>query len=193
MILTVLIMALITGVIWWVARLGAKNTVGWWLRDFFFKFTFYISILSAMAMHRFEFPVRLLMSATTTLIFCAIIAIPATIIYYFKVVKKQHHLQGKIEINAISRLNTKLKRTAFLVMCIGMFFIIAGLFQISGETNRIASCFIKQALLEGCGYYTSFHYSPVIGVALTFLGLLFSYLYDSTIARIINWVQGSPE
>ena len=193
MILTVLIMALITGAIWWVARLGAKNTVGWWLRDFFFKLSFYISILSAMAMYRFEFPARLLMSATTTLIFCTIIAVPATIIYYYRVVKKQHHLQEQIKTIAAPRLNTKLKRAAFLIMCIGVFFVLAGIFQISSGTSRVASCFVKQVLLDGCGYYTSFYYSPVIGTALTFLGLFFSYLYDSTIARVINWIQGSPE
>lgn len=193
MILTVLIMALIAGAIWWVARLGAKDTVGWWLRDFFFKLNFYISIFSAIVMYRFDFPVRLLMSATTTLILCIVIAVPATIIYYFRVVKKQHHLQEQIKMNIVPRLDTKLKRTAFLIMCIGILFVLVGIFQISGETRHVASCFASQVLLDGCGYYTSFFYSPAIGTALTFLGLLFSYLYDSTIARVIHWIQGSPE
>lgn len=95
MILTVVIMALITGAIWWIARLGAKNTASWWLRDFIFKFIFYISIFSAIAMNQFDFPARLIMSISTTLILSVVIAVPATIIYYFRVVKKQPHLQKK--------------------------------------------------------------------------------------------------
>lgn len=83
----------------WLARLGAKNTRCWWLRDFFAKTSFYVAILVGMVTGRqFDFPSRL--ALPSSLIIAVLIASPMTLIYYFRVVKKQVHLRPKDGLRA---------------------------------------------------------------------------------------------
>ncbi len=101
MIATVLVIATVFGGSWWLARLGAKNTRGWWLRDFFAKTSFYVAILVGMVAGRqFDFPSRLVLALPSSLIIAVLIASPMTLIYYFRVVKKQVHLRPKDGLRA---------------------------------------------------------------------------------------------
>lgn len=94
MLLTVLVIAVLFGSMWWLARLGARNTASWWLRDYFGKVCFYVAIFAGLVTGRqFEFPVRLVFSLTSSLFLSLLIAAPLTVIYYFRVVKKQPHLR----------------------------------------------------------------------------------------------------
>ncbi len=96
MIATVLVIAAVFGLIWWLARLGAQNTRGWWLRDYFAKTSFYVAFFVAMVAGRqFDFPSRLVLALPSSLIMAVLIASPMTLIYYFRVVKKQPHLRPK--------------------------------------------------------------------------------------------------
>jgi hypothetical protein len=96
MIATVLVIAIVYGLLWWLARLGAKNTRGWWLRDFFAKASFYVAIIVGMVVGRqFDFPSRLLLALPSSLFISVLIASPMTLIYYFRVVKNQAHLRPK--------------------------------------------------------------------------------------------------
>lgn len=96
MIATALVTAAIFGAFWVLARLGPRNTTGWWLRDYFAKVAFYVAILVAMVVGRqFDFPSRLVLALPASLVMSALISAPLTLIYYFKVVKKQAHLRPR--------------------------------------------------------------------------------------------------
>ena len=97
MIATVLATAVIFGFGWFVLRFGRKDTKGWWLRDYFGKVAFYVAIFMAIVVGRqFDFPSRLVLALPAALIMSVVIASPLTLIYYFRVVKKQAHLRPKV-------------------------------------------------------------------------------------------------
>ncbi len=96
MIATVAVIAAVFAVLWWLARLGQKNTRSWWVRDYFAKTAFYVAIFIAMVVGwQFDFPSRLLIALPSSLIMAVLIASPLSLIYYFRVVKKQAHLRPK--------------------------------------------------------------------------------------------------
>lgn len=106
MIATALATAMIFGVFWMLMRMGRRNTRGWWVRDYFSKVAFYIAIFIAMVVGRqLDFPSRLLLALPAALMVSLLIASLATLIYYFRVVKKQAHLgpkgKGRIEQDVI--------------------------------------------------------------------------------------------
>lgn len=198
MIVAIFIVGAITGAIWWLARLGARNTPSWWLRDFFFKWSFYISIFVTMAARRHDLAERLLVSGLITLALMVVIALPATVIYYRRVVRKQSHLypeKSQPSSHIVSQkprsLNTSTKRAAFIVMCVGAVLICISLVLIGENEYRTLECFFKGMILEKCSYGR--YYSSTFGVLMLIGGLLFSYLYDPITARIISWVKGRPE
>jgi hypothetical protein len=94
MIATVLITAMIFGFFWVILRIGRRNTRGWWIRDYLGKVIFYVAIFVASVVGRqLNFPSRLVLALPAALVMSLLIALPLTLIYYFRVVKKQAHLQ----------------------------------------------------------------------------------------------------
>lgn len=94
-------------------------------------------------------------------------------------------LQGKpivAKARKSYRLNTRHKRLAFIAMCAGAVFILAGIFQVDDD------CFFQNAFLERCS--GELFLSPALGCVLFISGLLCSFLYDSVTAKVIAWVKG---
>jgi hypothetical protein len=94
MIATVLTTAMIFGLFWVLLRIGRRNTRGWWIRDYLGKVVFYVAIFVAPVVGRqFDFPSRLVLALPAAFVMSLLIALPLTLIYYFRVVKKQAHLR----------------------------------------------------------------------------------------------------
>lgn len=94
MIATVLTTAMIFGLFWVLLRIGRRNTRGWWIRDYLGQVIFYVAIFVAPVVGRqFDFNSRLVLALPAALVMSLLIALPLTLIYYFRVVKKQAHLR----------------------------------------------------------------------------------------------------
>lgn len=103
MIATVLSIAVIFGFSWFVLRFGRKDTKSWWLRDYFGKVAFYVAIFMAMVVGRqIDFASRIVLALPAAMIMSVVIASPLTLIYYFRVVKKQAHLRSKFVVDVDS-------------------------------------------------------------------------------------------
>ncbi len=93
---------------------------------------------------------------------------------------------------ADSRLNTKTKRIGALVMCAGLGVSLFAALQFR-SVNEVLSTFEHNPITrfqQISGYHNGLaRFSLWLGIIVAGLGLLWSYLYDHTIAKVARWIE----
>ncbi len=91
-----------------------------------------------------------------------------------------------------TKLNTKTKRVGALVMCLGSAIVVLAVLQFDRfeyafdafARNPVERFFQIRGYHNGLARFTIW-----IGAILAVVGLLWSYLYNSTIGRIARWIE----
>lgn len=88
-----------------------------------------------------------------------------------------------------NKFDTPIKRFGFTLLAIGLLLIVGTLIYIALWTYRLH--YYWELIVDYWSYpirgggYNCLHY----GVILSIIGLFLSYLYDSTIGRLIAWIK----
>lgn len=83
------------------------------------------------------------------------------------------------------QLNTPLKRSAGLILLAGIALSLIGIFQLDSYDGF--DVWMK-AVFRQRKYYAHEYWMSAWGAYLTIIGFLFSFAYDSTIAKVAKWI-----
>ena len=100
-------------------------------------------------------------------------------------------MHGSSKINA--SLDRPIKRIGFVILAIGVVVSLIGFIQIGSDLYRYRwlEKFIEGVVESICfnRYNFQFYTMAAIGPYMALAGLLFSYLYDRGIGRLLSWVR----